>query len=60
MIKFMDMENHIIKVNYRLKENIYIIIEEKVNFMSMEFWNMKVNIYIIKNGMEKDMMKMVI
>ena len=26
----------------------------------MKNWNMKVNIYIIKNGMEKDMMKMVI
>ena len=34
--------------------------ENQIQDFLMKNWNMKVNFYIIKNGMEKDMMKMVI
>ena len=35
-----------------------MIINKKEKHILMENQNMKVNTYIIKNGMEKDMMKM--
>ena len=52
MMKKMENEkNIIIMVNYFLKENIYVIIEEE------EKLNMKENIYSIIIGQEKNMMK---
>ena len=42
------------------KQKLNIIIKERVKHILMEDQNMKVNIYIIENGMVKDMMKMVI
>ena len=53
-------KNIIIMEIYYLKVNIYIIIKEKEKNILIIDQNMKVNIYMIKNGMEKDMMKMVI
>ena len=40
--------------------SIYIIKKEKEKDIMMEKWNMKESIYIIENGMEKDMMKIII
>ena len=40
--------------------NIYIIGEEEEKNILKINQNMKVNIYLIKNGQEMDMMKMVI
>ena len=61
MIKGMEKEkNIIVMVNYYLKVNIYMVLKLKANFMLMRNWNMEVNSYITKNGMEEDMMKMVI
>ena len=42
------------------KVNIYMVIKLKVSIIIKIDWNMKANIYITKNGMVKDMMKMVI
>ena len=54
------MEKNMMKmVIYYLKENIYMILEEKENYITLINQNMKENFYLIKNGMEKDMMKMV-
>ena len=41
-------------------ENIYMILFIKESRILMEYKNMKENIYLIKNGMEKDLMKKVI
>ena len=41
-------------------EYIYIIIKRKEKNIIMVNYNLKENIYIIKNGMGKDIMKMVI
>ena len=57
----MEKEKNFIEiVKLNLKVNIYIIIEEKVKLILMGDQNMKVIIYIQENGMEKDMMRMVI
>ena len=40
-------------------ENIFIIINPKENYIFMIDLNLKENFYLIKNGMEKDMMKIV-
>ena len=47
-------------VNQYLKENIYIIIEKKEDYILKIDQNMKENLFVEKNGMEKDMMKRVI
>ena len=49
-----------IKVNQNSKVNIIIIAESKEKNILIKGWNMKVNIYLMKNGMAKDMMKTVI
>ena len=61
MGKEMEKEKNItMMVNYNLKENIYMVIKEKENYILMEIQNMKVNIYTIKNITEKDLAQMVI
>ena len=45
-------KNIILMANYCLKENIYIIRKGKERHMQMILWNIKGNIYLIKNGME--------
>ena len=62
MVKELEQGKNIIMMieSYYLKENIYITIEKVVNFILKEDQNMKGNFYMIKNGMEKDMMKQVI
>jgi len=35
-------------------------IKEKVKIILMDFWNIRENIYMIKNGKVKDMMKIII
>ena len=56
----MEKEKNMMKVNYNLKENIYMIKKEKEKNILMEGQNMKENIYLIANIMVKVMMKMVI
>ena len=41
-----------------MKENIYMDLRGEEEYLLMKNQNMKVNIYIIKNGMEKDLIKM--
>ena len=53
-------KNIIIMVFLFLKEIIYIIIEIKEKHLLKKDWNMMENFILIKNGMEKDMIKMVI
>ena len=48
-----------IKMNQNSKVNIIIIVESKEKNILIKDWNMKVNIFLMKNGMAKDMMKMV-
>ena len=43
--------------NYYLMENIYMDLLEKEKNILKVYWNMKENIYLEKNGMEKDMIK---
>ena len=45
-------------VIYYLKDYIYITIKEKVKNIIKEKLNLKENIYMIKNIMERDLMKM--
>ena len=56
----MEKERNIMMMAaYYLKVNIYMIkeLEEKIFIQAVKS-NMKENIYLEKNGMEKDMMKM--
>ena len=46
---------NMMKINYYLKENIYIINKEKEKIMLIIDQNMKENIYTGENGMVKDM-----
>ena len=50
----------ILNIIYFLKVNIYMDKKEKEKNILMEDQNMKENIYFVKNGLEKDMIKKVI
>ena len=53
-------KNIILTVNENLKVIIYMIIKLQEKYIQKKNWNMMVNLDMIENGMEKDMMKMVI
>ena len=53
-------KNIILTVNQNLKVIIYIIIKLQEKYIQKKNWNMMVNLDMIENGMEKDMMKMII
>ena len=58
MEKEMEKEKNMQITKFYSMENIYIIINIKVKNILMEIQNLKENIYLIKNGMGMDMMKM--
>ena len=57
MTKYIKEKNMILNIIYFLKVNIYMEKKEKGKNILMEDQNMKENIYLIENIMEKIMMK---